>query len=81
MATDYGRDREARGRSYNANETLSYIISAAVMLAIVAMLAFALMDSTPSGPNTVTSTPPNPTTTTQPKTTTPTESPQTPSTK
>jgi hypothetical protein len=82
MATDYGRNREARGRTYNPSETVGYIISAAVVLAIIGMLAFALMDRTPTGPNSVTSTPPNSTTTTQPKTTAPSENQQsTPSTK
>lgn len=82
MATDYGRNREARGRAYNPSETVGYIIGAAVVLAIVGMLVFALMDRTPTGPNTVTSTPPNSTTTTQPKTTTPPENQQgAPSTK
>ena len=70
MATDYNRDRDARARSYDPNTYVSMAIGIAVVAAIIAMLAFAVMDRTPTGPNTVTSTPPNPTTTTQPRTTT-----------
>lgn len=64
-ATSFNQDRNAPGRHGEARSYAGPIVGAVVVLAVVAMLAFGLMDRTPSDSVT-----PNPQTTTQPTTNT-----------
>jgi hypothetical protein len=61
MATDYNRGREARARGYEASSAV-YIIGAAVITVLIAMLLFfTLGDRSPTGSTVTTAPTPNPT--------------------